>query len=530
MEILRFYRLLLRGLAYRKAIVAAGFLAGFALAIAMFVLTGAYSVSSALSNYMDQQMKSLDQVTSKWFATMGRLSELGDRDACSQSFVKQLRGIAFIPDGVHELLYASGDKVICSVTMGDADQPIALGQPDFALRNRKIEFWTDRNLDPFGLHGLEGTFMRSGNFLMIIIPPELFPTPAPWLKASITFNANRPAAQGRLAPANLAFGRTDCDVNGVFCVEAGIDLRAFLADKKFRIGFAFAIAILLGWAVARILDKWLDRLWAFPMRLRKLMDESSIYCVYQPILSLADDRIDAVEVLARWRDITGETVMPGHFLPIVEAGQMTRTLTELVVRNVQRDLQGMPERDTPLRIHFNIYPQDFDAEWLLSLFAPIRAMSEHYVVVIEILECQQTTLEHISGTVETLNENGILSYVDDFGAGYTNIEYLGHLALSEVKLDRSFGMAPEGSLMAELLVSAATMITRAGFTLVVEGVETREKLDSLRKGGLAQYAQGYHISRPLEFADLVAFMQGHGRQNRERRHSKPARRRLRVAV
>ena len=60
--------------------------------------------------------------------------------------------------------------------------------------------------------------------------------------------------------------------------------------------------------------------------------------------------------------------------------------------------------------------------------------------------------------------------------------------------------------MALLLDSAAGMIESTGYTVLVEGVETAEKLESLRRSGVVNQAQGFHIARPLAFDKLVAFL------------------------
>ncbi len=503
------YRRSLKLLPFKRVIVLGGFLIGFAGGFLLCVVAAYFSVGATLTNHLEHQTRALEEVTGKWLGTIARLADLDESDACSEKFLSNLRRIAFLPDGVHELLYVPGGAVRCSVSKGRWSAPIAIGKPDFTLRNGQISVWKDRDLNLLGVPEMDGTFIRAGNFALVVILPEAFPAPVKWITSRIAFAGDGAGVQaGALdAPAGPALGRSGCDVNRFFCTETKASVWGLLGDQKGRMALVVMLAALLGLATARPLREGLDHIWGFPVRFRKLMSASTLYCVYQPILSFSEARIGAIEVLARWRDIDGETVMPTRFLPVAEARGMTRAMTEILVARVHRDLLTLPAEIGPMRVHFNIYPQDFDAPWLLRIFAPILALSDRFTVVVEILESQQIPLDTLRETVDALNRNAIQVYVDDFGTGYANFEYLAHLALSGVKLDRSFGQAPEGSLMAGLLTSAGEMIARVGYPLLVEGVETRERLESLRRCGLVDQAQGYGISRPLPISRLIAFLE-----------------------
>lgn len=507
------YRHSLKLLPFKRILVFGGFLAGFAGGVLLCALATYVAVGSTLSSHLSHQTRSLNEMTGKWLGTIARLAELDESDPCSPGFLRGMRRIAFLPDGVHELLYVPDGAVLCSVSNGRLSAPIAIGDPDFTVRGGEMAVWKDRDLRLFDLPDIKGTFIRTGNFAMIVTLPEAYPAAVDWITTRVTFDMDDPGRPGETAaaPATATIARFGCDANRFFCARTQASLAGLIADQKGRIALVVLLAALLGLATARPLRDGLDHAWSFPVRFRKLMNASTLHCVYQPILSLSEARISAVEVLARWRDFDGETVMPSRFLPVAEAHGLTRAMTEILIERVHRDLRTLPHEAGRLRVHFNIYPHDFDAEWLLRVFAPLLTLSDRFTVVVEILECQQIPLETMRETVDALNRNAIQVYVDDFGTGYSNFEYLAHLALSGVKLDRSFGQAPEGSLMAGLLTSAGEMIARVGYPLLVEGVETRERLESLRDCGLVDQAQGYYISRPIPVSQLVAYLRNQRR-------------------
>jgi EAL domain-containing protein (putative c-di-GMP-specific phosphodiesterase class I) len=87
---------------------------------------------------------------------------------------------------------------------------------------------------------------------------------------------------------------------------------------------------------------------------------------------------------------------------------------------------------------------------------------------------------------------------------------LAELSIDGVKLDRSFAMAPDHSVMARMLDHAIDLVQASGRSLVVEGVETRERLDALKATGVVDFAQGYAIARPLLIDAYVAYLAEHG--------------------
>src|SRR5690606_28411027 len=93
---------------------------------------------------------------------------------------------------------------------------------------------------------------------------------------------------------------------------------------------------------------------------------------------------------------------------------------------------------------------------------------------------------------------------------YSSMHTLAGLSIDGVKLDRSFAMAPDGSVMARMLDHAIDMVQASGRRIVVEGVASAARLAALKAGGKVHFAQGYHISRPLECEAFAAFLAARG--------------------
>jgi EAL domain-containing protein (putative c-di-GMP-specific phosphodiesterase class I) len=99
---------------------------------------------------------------------------------------------------------------------------------------------------------------------------------------------------------------------------------------------------------------------------------------------------------------------------------------------------------------------------------------------------------------------GLAVAIDDFGAGVTSLAYLGSLAVSELKLDRTFidGLAGRDGRDQTLVQATIELGHALGLRVVAEGIEDRATLDLLAHLG-CDLAQGYYISRPMPPMDLT---------------------------
>jgi len=108
--------------------------------------------------------------------------------------------------------------------------------------------------------------------------------------------------------------------------------------------------------------------------------------------------------------------------------------------------------------------------------------------------------------MEALVATGLRVSIDDFGTGNATIDYLRYLPASEVKIDKVFIREIDANEADQSLVrSIVAMAHSLGRNVVAEGVETAESLAFLRALNCDQ-VQGYFISRPVPFQDLLDFL------------------------
>jgi diguanylate cyclase (GGDEF)-like protein len=257
---------------------------------------------------------------------------------------------------------------------------------------------------------------------------------------------------------------------------------------------------------ARLLDR--ARLQA---DLRAGIERGELHLLYQPVVTVADSQLSAVEALVRWRHPVRGPLAPGDFIPIAEQSDLIVELGSWVIdeacAQIRRWRDAHPAR-LGVRVSVNVSARQLSP----ALIATVTdALARHEVEPAQLaLEITETMLVQGTGDcrelLDALAATGVSIVLDDFGTGYSSLSYLKELPLQQLKLDRSFCAGLEDDLRAAKIVAATIEMGRAlGMTIVAEGVETLEQLTVLRRLG-SDFAQGFWFARPEPAEAILARM------------------------
>ena len=105
--------------------------------------------------------------------------------------------------------------------------------------------------------------------------------------------------------------------------------------------------------------------------------------------------------------------------------------------------------------------------------------------------------QHVIGVLRDLSALGVRLSLDDFGSGYSSLNYVKNLPVDDLKIDKSFidglGVDPVNDAIVRLIVDFAHTL---GLTVTAEGVENARQVDSLT-AMRCDLAQGFYFSKPL---------------------------------
>jgi sensor c-di-GMP phosphodiesterase-like protein len=511
---------------HRRSIGVALWLLSF---LAVLALIGWYAIHETSQVLQREARIAVDQtirLRTNLMATFEAMHGELTASPCSAEFNEQLRRIAYRPDGLNEFLYAPGAIARCSVNVPGFAGGVALGEPDIDARRRGgVAVWVDHDLAFLGLEGEHGTIVLSEPFAAVVPPHNFHLSDPQWMSTEVVLLApdggwwHRGGEQGlyagqvasaamhRMAVLSGELHRLACDPKGFHCVASRADLAALLWERRMAVFGAVMLAAIAAGFLTNQANRLIGRYFAFDARFRRHLEADTIVCAYQPIMDLATGETTGCEVLARWRDIDDRIVYPDRFIDVVARHGMTLRFTELVARRAFEELSAHVAPGRRLQVNFNIFPCDLDSDSLARIFAPFTAQPDRFDLVLEIIESDEIPAS-AQREIERLRGLGIKTYIDDFGSGYSNMHNLAALSVDGVKLDRAFAMASDDSMMGQMLRHAVEMIQATGRVMVIEGVETAERLSLLRQmQARIDYVQGYFISRPLDIAGLASFLE-----------------------
>lgn len=242
--------------------------------------------------------------------------------------------------------------------------------------------------------------------------------------------------------------------------------------------------------------------------IRSLIDDSALRMVFQPIVSIAGNRVVGVEALARF-DTEPRRSPNVWFDDAAKVG----LATELDLAAAGRALAILPDLPPAVDLYVNVLPESVFSERFRELMATVTGDS----VVLELTEHAPVhDYGRIRSAVGALRENGFRVAVDDVGAGYASLRHLLNLRPDALKIDISLCRAIDSDRARQVLAGALAELGRElGATVVAEGIETYAELSAVRDLG-ADSAQGFFLGRPtLPPLDEMLAAAGTGRRGHE---------------
>ncbi|WP_413195336.1 diguanylate cyclase domain-containing protein [Pararobbsia alpina] len=215
---------------------------------------------------------------------------------------------------------------------------------------------------------------------------------------------------------------------------------------------------------------------------------------FQPLWSLSHQKQIGVEALLRGKDAHGAMLLPATLF----ARRSPAELVEFDVRSHECHLRNAGGHlDDDEWLFLNVVPSTFLREgYEVELVQRVRqAGLEPSDVVLELLESDDIAPDELSLAAGRYRDHGFLIAVDDFGAGYSNLDRLLRIQPDFVKLDGELIRARNRSSGRPLLRDLVALLHRADMLVIVEGIETTEEL-ILAVEAKVDFAQGYLLGRP----------------------------------
>jgi EAL domain-containing protein (putative c-di-GMP-specific phosphodiesterase class I) len=240
----------------------------------------------------------------------------------------------------------------------------------------------------------------------------------------------------------------------------------------------------------------------FDEKIKLAINEKQFYLVYQPIVHIDSQEIVGYEALIRWNHPTDGIISPAQFIPNAESSGIIIEIEKLVLELACNKLKRLNEMNPNLYLSINISALHFGQN-LVEHVRDALEFSEANSSQLKIEITETSSMKDIDITIDKLNQlkkMGIKVAIDDFGVGYSSLQYLGSFPADEIKLDRSF-INPLTVQKLSIINAVFSIAQDLQIDVVVEGIETAEQLEKLKILG-CKFGQGYLLGKPQEMNDV----------------------------
>lgn len=244
-------------------------------------------------------------------------------------------------------------------------------------------------------------------------------------------------------------------------------------------------------------------------RLDVAIDHGEVWVAFQPKLDLTTGIVTGAEALARWTHPEKGEISPADFVLLAEQNNRIERLTEFVMEKSVIAARTLVEAGHEFTVAVNLSARLLDDP---KTFSRIRDILRKQGLpptrlTIEVTESASMTGDSMAfTTLEQIRNLGVGLSIDDYGTGYSTLDYLKKVPATEIKIDRSFVSLITTSPSDRLMVSSTIELAHSlGRKIVAEGVEDLETLSALKRMG-CDLVQGYYVSRPVAFDSLVALV------------------------
>lgn len=234
--------------------------------------------------------------------------------------------------------------------------------------------------------------------------------------------------------------------------------------------------------------------WVQPM---DVLLKKPIKMVFQPIVQLVSTdryRVMGLEGLARFK---GPLCPEMVFACAAKQGRSFE-LDCLCIQSALRSVRSIPKH---IQLFLNVQPASLTHPGFVStVWEMVRAI--HHIspkqIVFELTE-QQAVInsQAFSNTLQKLRKKGFRIALDDFGAGFSNLEWIHSWKPDFIKLAGSFSTHLGRDISKQVIVrNAVQMFEELQIPLILENIERKKELVSAQRLGVS-CAQGFLFQKPV---------------------------------
>jgi diguanylate cyclase (GGDEF)-like protein/PAS domain S-box-containing protein len=245
--------------------------------------------------------------------------------------------------------------------------------------------------------------------------------------------------------------------------------------------------------------------------LRRAVEKEELFLYYQPQVDIHSKKIVGCEALIRWQHPVRGIVPPGAFIPLAEDTGLIIPIGSWVLKTACK--QGKRWHDAgynDLRVSINISANQFQQNDFVNIVESTLKETGFNPHCLELEITENSIMQSTERTMDIMSKIkalGIRISIDDFGTGFSSLNYLRQFKADVLKIDRSFIKEVSSNASDAAITTAIINIAHSlNLTVIAEGVETQDQLNFLKNKNCNEL-QGYLISKPVPIIDFEDMLQ-----------------------
>ncbi len=241
--------------------------------------------------------------------------------------------------------------------------------------------------------------------------------------------------------------------------------------------------------------------------LREALAKGQFRLYYQPQVNLAEGQVSGFEALLRWQHPSRGLLAPAEFITLAEETGMIVEIGAWVLRAACVEAALWPGN---VKVAVNLSAVQFSHGNLLESVTEALYASGLPANRLELEITESVLLLDSAATHDVMNRLrglGISVALDDFGAGFSSLNYLLNFPFDKLKIDRAFVRDLHNKVNAMSIIHAVLALSKSlCMKTTAEGVETIEQLDMLREENCME-VQGYLLSHPRPASEVAGLIE-----------------------
>ncbi|MBA5850416.1 EAL domain-containing protein [Clostridium sp. cel8] len=235
--------------------------------------------------------------------------------------------------------------------------------------------------------------------------------------------------------------------------------------------------------------------------IRKALKYNEFILYYQPQVDIETNEMVSFEALIRWNSSKFGWVMPGEFISLAEETGLIVSIGEWVFK--EACIQSTIWKKKGYKFDFisvNVSTVQLKESGFIDMVKRILLETNVDPKTIEVEITESVVIESLKKNCKIINElkkMGIRVALDDFGSGYSSLNYLKSIPINTIKIDKTFidGICKydyENIITGEII----NLAHRMNLDVIAEGVEEEDQVNFLRTKSCNKI-QGYYFGKPM---------------------------------